>query len=113
MKTYWIVAPDTAVDCLKAVVRNPEVRIDRGQREAEHDVGFGSSADYDHYNSLDAFFASGDYERYAGTSFISSYSFLGTFQGKPIEISFADKGIMTLSCHEESIDLCSIIEDVK
>ena len=75
-------------------------------------MGFGNSADYDHYNSMEAFFASGDYERYAGSTFISCYSFFGTFQGKPIEISFADKGVMTLSCHEESIDLCSMIAEV-
>ena len=30
LRTYWIVAPDTAVDCLKAIVRNPDVRIERG-----------------------------------------------------------------------------------
>lgn len=113
LKTYQIVTPHTAVDCLKAMLCNPYIQMDSGEREAEHDVGFGCSADYDRYESVDDFLASGDYERYAGADYISSYSFFGKYKGMQIKVRFADKGIMTLSCGEDTIDLCSIIAETE
>ena len=113
LKSYQIVAPHTAVDCLKAILRNPYIQMDGGEREAEHDIGLGCGADYDRYASVDGFLASGDYERYAGEDHISTYSFFGKYKGMQIEVGFADKGIMTLNCNEDAIDLCSIIAETE
>ena len=110
LKSYKISEPYTAIDCLKAMIRNLDVEMGYGMRNAEHDVGFDSDADHDRYESVDAFLASGDYEAYAGDDYISSYRFFGKYKGIDIEIGFADKGIMILDCNDVSLDLCAIIE---
>ncbi len=113
LKAYTITAPYTPVDCLLILSLHPDFSIACGKREEEHDVGFGSSMDYDSYSSFQNFLDSGDYETYAGNSFISDYRFGGSYGDSSFEIGFADRGIMTLRCHDEQLDLCRIIEEVK
>ncbi len=81
LKSYLIHQPYTAQDCLRRINENPHVVIGHGKREGEHDVGCGSSADYDDYRDAADFLASGDYTRYAGDDYISRYSFYGTCKG--------------------------------
>ena len=111
LKRYRISEPYTVIDCLKAMIRNPDVVLGRGERE--HDVGFDSDADHDYYSSVQEFLESVDYELFNPRFQVynSYYFFYGTYQGKKIFLSFSYSNGITLSCSDRQIDLCAIIDE--
>ena len=112
LKRYRISEPYTVIDCLKAMIRNPDVVLGRGEREGDHDVGFDSDADHD-YSSVQEFLESVDYELFNPRFQVynSYYFFYGTYQGKKIFLSFSYSNGITLSCSDRQIDLCAIIDE--
>ena len=113
LKRYRISEPYTVIDCLKAMIRNPDVVLGRGEREGDHDVGFDSDADHDYYSSVQEFLESVDYELFNPRFQVynSYYFFHGTYQGKKIFLSFSYSNGITLSCSDRQIDLCAIIDE--
>ena len=81
LKRYRISEPYTVIDCLKAMIRNPDVALGHGEREGDHDVGFDSDSDHDCYSSVQEILESVDYERY-NPRFNVYNSYYFSFQNK-------------------------------
>lgn len=113
VKRYRISEPYTVIDCLKAMIRNPDVALGHGEREGDHDVGFDSDSDHDYYSSVQEFLESVDYERYNPrfNVYNSYYFFYGTYKGKTINVSFSYGNGITLCCSDRQIDLCAMIDE--